>query len=325
MTSIDGLAAEVIETANTRLTELDRLLPGQGAPQPGCGPTFTATGEAGEQVAVATCEHWTGEPGSIALTWGAARRFNLHLRIAGPDVPGALDQLLAQWHEHLAELPSVGEDDTAAVVTWPSRDVDGVRVLQRHGLAPLAVIAARLGRTDHADRAGDAAKASPDGVSIRRAGPADLDVFADLGLELVRYDAKFGEVVERPDTRDGLRKDSAGMLADQEPWVWLAERDGSAVGVVAVERPAPDSWMAPLSSLSPVAYLQQGFVLPAERAGGVGARLVRRCHDELDAAGVAVTLLHYSQANPLSVPFWSQQGYRPLWTVWEARPARRLC
>jgi hypothetical protein len=34
-----------------------------------------------------------------------------------------------------------------------------------------------------------------------------------------------------------------------------------------------------------------------------------------------VTLLHYGQVNPLSAPFWSQQGYRPLWTVWEAMPA----
>jgi hypothetical protein len=39
---------------------------------------------------------------------------------------------------------------------------------------------------------------------------------------------------------------------------------------------------------------------------------------------VAVTLLHYEQTNPLSVPFWSQQGYRPLWTSWAARPARTI-
>jgi len=37
-----------------------------------------------------------------------------------------------------------------------------------------------------------------------------------------------------------------------------------------------------------------------------------------------VTLLHYAQVNPLSAPFWSQQGYRPLWTVWETAPARAL-
>ena len=44
----------------------------------------------------------------------------------------------------------------------------------------------------------------------------------------------------------------------------------------------------------------------------------------LDAAGVAVTLLHHSQVNPLSAPFWYRMGYRPLWTSWEARPATAL-
>jgi GNAT superfamily N-acetyltransferase len=114
------------------------------------------------------------------------------------------------------------------------------------------------------------------------------------------------------------------MLADPQPWVWLAERDGIAIGLLATEPPPDATWIAPLTGSAPVAYLQQGVVRPGERGGGIGARLVERYHAEADAAGVAVTLLHYSQVNPLSAPFWSQQGYRPLWTTWETRPARTL-
>jgi hypothetical protein len=44
----------------------------------------------------------------------------------------------------------------------------------------------------------------------------------------------------------------------------------------------------------------------------------------LDARGVDTTLLHYAQLNPLSAPFWSRMGYRPLWTGWEVRPAASL-
>ena len=36
------------------------------------------------------------------------------------------------------------------------------------------------------------------------------------------------------------------------------------------------------------------------------------------------TLPHYAQLNPLSAPFWSRMGYRPLWTGWEVRPAGSL-
>jgi hypothetical protein len=47
-------------------------------------------------------------------------------------------------------------------------------------------------------------------------------------------------------------------------------------------------------------------------------------HDELDARGISVTLLHYAQLNPLSGPFWSRMGYRPLWTGFQSRPADAL-
>jgi GNAT superfamily N-acetyltransferase len=66
------------------------------------------------------------------------------------------------------------------------------------------------------------------------------------------------------------------------------------------------------------------FVLPGRRGAGVGAALVARAHAEMAAAGVALALLHYEQANPLSTPFWARQGYRPLWTSWEARPASAI-
>ena len=57
---------------------------------------------------------------------------------------------------------------------------------------------------------------------------------------------------------------------------------------------------------------------------GIGAALATRFHQAAQAADVAVTMLHYAQLNPRSMPFWSQQGYRPLWTLWEAHPAASL-
>ncbi len=114
------------------------------------------------------------------------------------------------------------------------------------------------------------------------------------------------------------------MLADPEPWVWLAERDGAPVGLLTAERPEVAAWIAPMTNPQPVAYLQQGFVPPSERGTGIGAMLTACFHADIEAADIPVTLLHYAQTNPLSAPFWSQQGYRPLWTSWEARPARNL-
>ena len=71
---------------------------------------------------------------------------------------------------------------------------------------------------------------------------------------------------------------------------------------------------------APVAYLELMEMLPGERGRGVAAALVGELHRVADESGVEVTLLHYEQVNPLSGPFWHQQGYRPLWTSW--RPGR---
>jgi GNAT superfamily N-acetyltransferase len=307
------------------------------APSPGCAAGLIVAETGGQQTAIGTCEHWAGGPDSLDLSWGAARRFQLAAQVAGPDVTSALDQLLSLWRDHLAGEPGADGEDTAAVVTWPSRDIDGVAALLRHGFAPLAVVAARATGRPPGGRAGrqpprtngstgDTGRA--DGMArhdlrIRRAGPADIDAVLRLGLEVIRYDAHFG-LIERPGTADALRHEVAGTLAQPETWVWLAERGGTPIGLLYAERPEAAGWIAPMVGRAPVAYLTLMIVLPGERGRGTGAALVERFHRATDEAAVAVTLLHYEQVNPLSVPFWSQQGYWPLWTSWEARPAAAI-
>ncbi len=96
------------------------------------------------------------------------------------------------------------------------------------------------------------------------------------------------------------------------------------MGLTVVEPPQAAAWIAGMTRPGATAYLQTMFVRLGARGGGVGVALVRRAHHELDARGIDVTLLHYSQMNPLSAPFWHRMGYRPLWTTWEARPAASL-
>ncbi|HTT52748.1 MAG TPA: GNAT family N-acetyltransferase [Streptosporangiaceae bacterium] len=293
-----------------RWAGIDPLLP--APPVQPDGDLLAVPGAAGR------CAHWAGEPGSLDLAWGAARQFRLDPLVAGPDVRAGLDRLLTRWRGHLAGLPGTAEDGTAAVLTWPSRDIAGARVLLDHGLIPLAVIAARP-----AGRGSRPAAAGP-GVRIRGAGPADLDSVVALGMETIRYDAHFGTVIERPDSAAALRREAAARLGGAEPWTWLAERDGTPVGLLYAQPPGAAAWIAPLARLAPVAYLELMAVRPGSRGAGVGAALAGTYHAAADDAGIAVTLLHYEQMNPLSGPFWSQQGYRPLWTTWEARPALAL-
>ncbi len=315
------MAASTAERAGRRWQAIDLLLPAVSGWAPGCGADLTVDGPDRDLAAAGSCRHWAAQPGSLDLIEGAAQRFRLTPYLAGPDVLTALDTLLSRWRAHLATVPEAAGEDTAAVVCWPSRDVAGVRALVAHGLTPLGVIAAWSATRQPA---AVVVTGCPPGVRIRRAAPADLDVVARMAMEVVRFDASFGGVIERPGAAHALRAQVAGLLGEHDPWTWLAERDGEPVGVLIAERPEVASWIAPQTCASPVAYLLALFVEPAERGTGIGAALTGLLHHTAAAVGVSVILLQHEQVNPLAVPFWGRQGYRPLWTTWEARPARML-
>ncbi|MFZ0755110.1 MAG: GNAT family N-acetyltransferase, partial [Trebonia sp.] len=217
--------------------------------------------------------------------------------------------------------------DTSATVVWPSQDITGIQALLSHGLQPLTVIAARsrpntpqgpyAAQGPHPQRGAFSA-------TIRLAGPADEEAVLDLELRLIRYDMHFGGPVWRAGTASLVREEIRGSLARPATWTWLAEYGGHPVGLLVAQPPQDSGWIAGMTSTSPAAYLQTMFVDTRERGTGIGAALVRNLHARLDAAGVAVTLLHHSQVNPLSAPFWYRMGYRPLWTSWESRPATAL-
>ncbi|HET7013286.1 MAG TPA: GNAT family N-acetyltransferase [Streptosporangiaceae bacterium] len=320
--------AELDRRATARLAALDPLLPGEAEPpatpdpSAGCGLIFTAKGADGEVSATASCEHRHAEPESASLIWSNAWRFALTPALGGPEIAAPLDDLLSQWRDHLAGVPEADDEDSAAIVRWPSRDIAGIRALQRHGLAPQGIAAARVKSNGPLELAPPVPP--PAGVSIRQAGPDDADVVTELNLELIRYEAHFGNLHLRPWTERALHKEATELLAKPEPWAWLAERGGTAVGYLGATRPEDAAWIASQVGLAPAAYLGEMFMRPAERGSGLAALLTGQFHDVVRAAGVPVTLLHYGVVNPLSGPFWNRQGYRPLWTTWEARPARML-
>jgi GNAT superfamily N-acetyltransferase len=311
---------DINKAVGRRWQGLDPLLPEPSDLPEGCMAPLLATGENGRPAGLGVCGHEQVPADSLAQTWGAAAKFMLTMRLRGPDTRTAADELLAQWRDHLDGVPEAAADDTAAIVNWPSRDVSGVLALLRHGLQPIAVIAARpAGRPIPAGRAG----AAP-GLVIRAAGPDDLDIVTDMEMGVVRYDAHFGGSIPRPATEALFRAETQAALARRPAWIWLAEVAGRPAGLAVVEPPDAAAWIAGMTRPGATAYLEIMFVRPGERGGGVGAALVKHVHDELDARGIDVTLLHYSQMNPLSVPFWSRMGYQPLWSSWEARPATAL-
>jgi GNAT superfamily N-acetyltransferase len=310
---------DVNRAVGRRWHAIDPLLPDPAALPAGCGEPLVVTGDNGRLAGLGVCVHQHVPPESLNQTWGAADRFTLVPRLPGQDIADTAGALLATWRDHLAGVGATRGPDTSASVVWPSLDITGVQALLRHGLQPLTVIAART-----RPNGPPAAPRRAFGVTIRDAGPEDVDAVLDLELRLIRYDMHFGGPVWRGATTRLVRDEIRDSLSRGTTWTWLAERNGEAVGLLVAQPPQEAGWIAGMTRHTPAAYLQTMFIDARERGTGIGSALVRNLHSRLDGLGVAVTLLHHSQVNPLSAPFWYRMGYRPLWTSWEARPATAL-
>jgi GNAT superfamily N-acetyltransferase len=310
---------EINEAVGQRWRSIDPLLPEPADLPKHCGKALVATGKDGRLAGLAFCRHQHVPADSLAQTWDAATKFTLTMRLRDADTQAA-DDLLTQWHHHLKHQPEASEDDTSATVIWPSRDVTGVLALQCHGLQPITVIAVRrrkerptLNHDDHSDD-----------LVIRHAEPTDLDAITELELDVIYYDAHFGAAFPRPATPALTRENTRKALEQRPDWTWLATRHNQPIGLAVVEPPHEATWIAGMTQEGQTAYLPSMFLSPDARGAGTGAKLITHVHEQLDARGIDLTLLHYAQLNPLSGPFWHRMGYRPLWSTWTARPASTL-
>ncbi|MYW94746.1 GNAT family N-acetyltransferase [Amycolatopsis rubida] len=299
-----------------RIATVDALLPAPLPFEVG-GDSVLLSAEVGDTTAagLTTC---TGlGPDSPQSMWRALVEHRLEVQLAGPDPAAGLDALLTRWDEHLRSLARVGDTECAAVLSRPSRDTAGATELLRHGFAPVGVLAVRP-----AQRMAAGPDATP-GVCIRHATPDDLSTAVALQLELQRYDAQFGRITLRPGVEELITKELLHHLERPEPQVWIAELYGQPLGMVVLQMPDETGWIRHRVAASRVGYLSSLAVSEAARSSGVGTALAAHAHQVFDEAGADVVLLHHAVANPRSTPFWYAQGYRPLWTGWQRRPAVR--
>lgn len=305
MTSARGLVA----AQSARFASLDPLLPPAAEP-PMDGHVLTAALADGARVA-GIVSHQRFEPRSITRLWSAAEVWEL-LPLVG--TTQGMDALLTRWRKYL-DTQEIGED-TACVVHWPSRDTKAARAFLDHGLVPLSVLAVRP-RTPQ--------QQPHRTLTIRRATPNDLEVVLELSLAELEYSSYVGSTVVRPDAAATKRRALADRLAHASP-IWLAERDGIAVALAecAIVSSEPGTAAAARLPRGRWGYVNCVSVLPGARGTGIGRQLVAHVHQELYRMGAVGTYLYYNPPNPLSSVFWPRHGYRPLWTVWEVRPASAL-
>jgi GNAT superfamily N-acetyltransferase len=306
------VAQALREAQAARFAGLDPLLP-QAAADPD-GDVLTAAVPSGHRV-VGVLTRAVHGPGAAPSLWSARDSWEMFPLVGDEPGPG-LDALLRAWRQ-LLDRSGVPDEDSACVVTWPSRDAEASHVLLAHGFQPLSVLAVR--RPDHEE--------SPfrNSLVIRDATMHDLDVAVTLALAELAYSAMVGGSIMRPDAAAIKRSALSYRISRGDP-VWLAERDGVAMGLAECWLTEAEPGTRRRFPVPPGrwGYVNSVSVLPGARGTGVGRAMMSWAHRELTRAGAVGTYLYYNPPNPLSSVFWPRQGYRPLWTIWETRPAGAL-
>jgi GNAT superfamily N-acetyltransferase len=307
-------AAGLLDAQNTRFELIDPLLP-PAAPPPE-GHVLTAALPNGDRVAGVLTQS-VFEPGTATTLWSALELFELH-PLLGAAGDTAMDALLREWRRVLERRPA--GTDSACLITWPSRDAGAAQPLLAHGFVPLTNLAVRLVRAGT-----PAARAPQAGVTVRPATAGDLGTVLELELAELAYSALVGAAIARPDAEAVKRAALTRHVGQGDP-IWVAERDGVVVGVAHCRLLDVTSGGLTGTRLRPGrwGYVNCLSVAGAARGTGVGRELMTVAHHELARRGASGTFLYYNPPNPLASVFWARQGYRPLWTSWEVRPAAAL-
>jgi GNAT superfamily N-acetyltransferase len=259
-----------------------------------------------------TLQRHTYPDGSIDLLWSAAEVWQLFPHTGDTGTEG-MDALLRAWRKRLdAERPG---PDSSCMVNWPSHDAEAIRAFLDHGFVPISALAVRT--------AEPVVSPAPE-ITVRRAEPADFDDVLTLAVSTFAYTGLVGSR-QRGNTAALIAPQLERKLAERGP-IWLAELDGATAALAECDRidSTPGSWAAELLSHGRWGYVNNVTTRPRARGRGIGQALMSLVHNEFHREGAIGTYLYYNPPNPLSSVFWHRQGYRPLWTIWELRPASAL-
>jgi GNAT superfamily N-acetyltransferase len=148
---------------------------------------------------------------------------------------------------------------------------------------------------------GPLAPAEPEGFTVRRAGPEDIDAAMALAFTIFDHQAEGPTWAGAPaPTDDEARGSYAEYLADPGVTYFLAEREGEPLGHLALEHESDST-----------VYLAIAATVPEARGLGVGKTLTEIGLAWAREAGYSICVTDWRAANLLSARFWPNRGFRP--------------
>lgn len=155
------------------------------------------------------------------------------------------------------------------------------------------------------------APTTPDGITIRRATPADKPALEEISDVIWSHLVTAPTwAINLPEMRAETRAGWAEYIDEPTTAVWLAFDDtGRPVGVVGydVEEASSHNPLLPENAI----YFAIAGTRPWLRGSGVGLTLTRTCLHHAQAAGYTYAYTDWRSANLAADRFWPRQGFQP--------------
>jgi GNAT superfamily N-acetyltransferase len=151
----------------------------------------------------------------------------------------------------------------------------------------------------------------PHGVTVRRAGPADVEAVVMLDLVLPEYQAGPPVFSRGPvPTPADVRAEFEEELLDPTTGVFLAEVDGQTVGSAVCAPVSASGAHSGLARPENAAILGFAATLPEFRGRGAGVALTEAVFEWARKAGYGTIVVDWRVTNLLSSRFWPRRGFR---------------
>lgn len=192
---------------------------------------------------------------------------------------------------HYAEVPA---DDRAGLDAWFKL---GFGMQQAYAIRSLP--------------AGELSSPPQDAIlTIRRAGPEDRDVVAEMkGVLWTHLGRSPVYSVRLPEDSGQFRAAADEVLADPQVAVWLAEQDGVALGAVEITPLTPGDDL--LDAPERCCYFAFAATREEARGRGIGTALTAHALRKAQAEGYVAALTDWRVTNLQASRLWPQLGFRP--------------
>ncbi|MDX6351886.1 MAG: hypothetical protein QOF84_6676 [Streptomyces sp.] len=147
-----------------------------------------------------------------------------------------------------------------------------------------------------------------DALTIRRAGPGDLDRIGRMAAESARQQQRSAAFLPQPDPAlTALRTHYSGTLTDPRSASWVAARRGEEIGMVLLT-PAQPSPVLP----EPCVELAEAYVAPSARGEGISRILLATALAWAYDNGYRHITARWHAASPVAAGHWPAVGFKPV-------------